>query len=91
MRDLSVQASNGGANDDRRQGRRAARRSTQLNAELDRIGETTAFGKSKLLDGSFGTTEHSGAARRSATDRHRRHRGRAARARPTLTASWSST
>jgi flagellin len=26
----------------------------QLNAELDRIGETTAFGKSKLLDGSFG-------------------------------------
>src|SRR6201986_4819877 len=29
---------------------------TKVNAELDRIGNTTAFGKSKLLDGSFGTT-----------------------------------
>jgi flagellin len=53
MRDLSVQAANGGATD---QTAKDAAQSeiTQLNSELTRIGSTTAFGKSKLLDGSFG-------------------------------------
>jgi flagellin len=52
MRDLSVQAANTGGNDQK------ARQATQLefdelNAELDRIGETTSFGTSKLLNGDF--------------------------------------
>jgi flagellin len=55
MRDLAVQASNSGATDSDAAGA-ANKEMTQLNAELDRIGSTTAFGKSKLLDGSFGTT-----------------------------------
>ena len=55
MRDLSVQASNAGANDDDAKAA-AGKEMDQLNAELDRIGSTTAFGKSKLLDGSFGKT-----------------------------------
>jgi flagellin len=55
MRDLAVQASNAGANDDDAKAA-AGKEMDQLNAELDRIGSTTAFGKSKLLDGSFGTT-----------------------------------
>src|SRR4051812_17563094 len=55
MRDLAVQASNGGANDDDAKAA-SAKEMGQLNAELDRIGSTTAFGKSKLLDGSFGVT-----------------------------------
>ncbi|MFC7528105.1 flagellin [Actinoplanes sp. GCM10030250] len=54
MRDLSVQTSNSGAMDvDAKDA--ANKEMSQLNAELDRIGETTAFGKSKLLDGSFGS------------------------------------
>jgi flagellin len=55
MRDLSVQAANGGANDSDAQAA-SSKEMGQLNAELDRIGSTTAFGKSKLLDGSFGST-----------------------------------
>jgi flagellin len=55
MRDLAVQASNSGATDSDASAA-ANKEMTQLNAELDRIGNTTAFGKSKLLDGSFGTT-----------------------------------
>jgi flagellin len=55
MRDLSVQASNSGATDSDAAGA-ANKEMTQLNAELDRIGSTASFGKSKLLDGSFGTT-----------------------------------
>jgi len=55
MRDLAVQASNSGATDSDAAAA-ANKEMTQLNAELDRIGSTTAFGKSKLLDGSFGTT-----------------------------------
>src|SRR5262245_15057233 len=55
MRDLSVQAANGGANDADAQAA-SNKEMEQLNAELDRIGSTTAFGKSKLLDGSFGQT-----------------------------------
>jgi flagellin len=56
MRDLSVQAANGGANDSDAQAA-SSKEMGQLNAELDRIGSTTAFGKSKLLDGSFGSTK----------------------------------
>jgi flagellin len=55
MRDLSVQAANGGANDSDAQAA-SGKEMGQLNAELDRIGSTTAFGKSKLLDGTFGST-----------------------------------
>jgi flagellin len=55
MRDLAVQASNSGATDSDAAGA-ANKEMTQLNAELDRIGNTASFGKSKLLDGSFGST-----------------------------------
>jgi len=56
MRDLSVQAANGGSND--QEAKNAAQKEFgQLNLELDRIGKTTSFGKSKLLDGSFGQAE----------------------------------
>jgi flagellin len=53
MRDLSVQAANGGSNDAEAKGA-AQKEFSQLNEELDRISNTTSFGKSKLLDGSFG-------------------------------------
>jgi flagellin len=53
MRDLSVQAANGGSNDSEAKGA-AQKEFGQLNEELDRISSTTSFGKSKLLDGSFG-------------------------------------
>src|SRR4051812_16836259 len=60
MRDLAVQASNGGSMD--QVAKDAAQKEiSQLNTELDRIGTDTAFGKSKLLDGSFGTTNTGGA------------------------------
>ena len=53
MRDLGVQASNSGSQDVA--AREAAQTElTNLNSELDRIGKTTSFGASKLLDGSFG-------------------------------------
>jgi len=55
MRDLAVQASNEGSNDT--EAKAAAQKEFgQLNSELDRIGKNTSFGKSKLLDGSFGGT-----------------------------------
>ncbi len=51
MRDLSVQASSTGSQDT--DARTAAQTEfTQLNAELDRIASTTAFGGQKLLDGA---------------------------------------
>ncbi|MGA5303498.1 flagellin [Nucisporomicrobium flavum] len=53
MRDLSVQAANGGSQDPSAKAA-AQKEFGQLNKELDRIGSTTSFGKSKLLDGSFG-------------------------------------
>ncbi|MFF5079558.1 flagellin [Actinoplanes sp. NPDC000266] len=56
MRDLSVQTANSGATDSEA-AKASNKEMQQLNAELDRIGETTAFGKSKLLGGAFGTTE----------------------------------
>ncbi|MEU4423707.1 flagellin [Actinoplanes sp. NPDC024001] len=56
MRDLSVQTSNSGAMDaDAKDA--ANKEMKQLNAELDRIGSTTSFGKAKLLDGTFGATK----------------------------------
>ena len=56
MRDLSVQAANGGSSDTA--ARDAAQKEfVQLNGELDRIGTNTSFGKSKLLDGSFGQSQ----------------------------------
>lgn len=59
MRDLSVQTANGGATD--APAKKAAQTEiTQLNAELSRIGNTTAFGKSKLLDGTFGNSQTGG-------------------------------
>jgi flagellin len=55
MRDLAVQASNAGSSDP--EAKAAAQKEFgQLNSELDRIGANTSFGKSKLLDGSFGGT-----------------------------------
>jgi flagellin len=60
MRDLSVQASNGGSNDPDAKGA-AQKEFGQLNEELDRIGKTTSFGKSKLLDGTFGSVKTGGA------------------------------
>jgi flagellin len=53
MRDLAVQASNAGSQDTT--ARTAAQTEfDQLKAEVDRIGTTTSFGNTKLLDGSFG-------------------------------------
>jgi flagellin len=67
MRDLSVQAANGGATD--QNAKKAAQAEvTQLNAELTRIGSTTAFGKSKLLDGSFGNVQTGGSSAAPITD-----------------------
>jgi len=56
MRDLSVQAANAGATDTAAAGA-ANKEMSQLNAELDRIGSSTAFGKQNLLDGTFGATK----------------------------------
>ncbi|MBM2617390.1 flagellin [Actinoplanes sp. LDG1-06] len=55
MRDLSVQAANSGATDSSAADA-ANKEMGQLNAELDRIGKSTAFGKQNLLDGTFGNT-----------------------------------
>src|SRR3546814_3127476 len=53
MRDLAVQASNTGSQDTT--AREAAQKDvSQLTLELDRIGDTTRFGNTKLLDGNFG-------------------------------------
>jgi flagellin len=66
MRDLSVQSANGGSQD--ASAKDAAQKEfDQLNAELNRIGTTTSFGKSKLLDGSFGRAQVSSTAQASAT------------------------
>jgi flagellin len=52
MRDLAVQASNTGSQDANAQAA-AQTELTQLNSELDRISNNTAFGGKKLLDGSY--------------------------------------
>jgi flagellin len=60
MRDLSVQASNGGSQDTSAQAA-ANTEFQQLNKELDRIANTTAFGATKLLSGSYSGTFQVGA------------------------------
>ncbi|MEV1288098.1 flagellin [Micromonospora sp. NPDC049679] len=58
MRDLGVQANNTGSQNT--EARTAAQTEfNQLSSELDRIGSTTSFGKSKLLDGTYGNTSAS--------------------------------
>ncbi|BEL11179.1 flagellin [Actinoplanes sichuanensis] len=52
MRDLSVQANNASLDDSAKKAANAE--FSQLASEIDRVSETTSFGKSKLLDGSFG-------------------------------------
>ncbi|MBU2969700.1 flagellin [Pseudoalteromonas sp. C2R02] len=53
MRDLALQSANGTySNSDRAAIQEEV---SQLQAELDRISETTSFGDRKLLDGSFGS------------------------------------
>lgn len=60
MRDLSVQAANGGSQDAKAQAA-AQTEFTQLQGELDRIAKTTSFGGQKLLDvGVSGSTGYSG-------------------------------
>jgi flagellin len=55
MNDLAVQASNTGSQDTT--ARQAAQTEiTQLNADLNNIGNTTQYGNSNLLDGSFGNS-----------------------------------
>jgi flagellin len=60
MRDLAVQASNGGSQDTAAQ-TAADTEFGQLNDELDRIAKTTSFGTQKLLDGTFAGTFQVGA------------------------------
>jgi flagellin len=60
MRDLSVQAANGGSQDTSAQAA-ANTEFQQLNKELDRIANTTAFGATKLLSGSYSGTFQVGA------------------------------
>jgi flagellin len=67
MRDLAVQASNGGSMDPDALDA-AQKEFDQLNKELTRISDTTSFGKSKLLDGSFGNTNKVAATATPVTD-----------------------
>ncbi|GAB2610943.1 flagellin [Paractinoplanes abujensis] len=66
MRDLSVQAANSGATDSSA-AEAANKEMGQLNAELDRIGKSTAFGKQSLLDGTFGSTKQAAGTQMAAT------------------------
>ncbi len=60
MRDLAVQAANGGSQDAKAQAA-AQTEFSQLQGELDRIAKTTSFGGQKLLDvGVSGSTGYSG-------------------------------
>jgi flagellin len=59
MRDLAVQASNGGSQDSNAQAA-ADTEFQQLNKELDRIAQTTKFGTQNLLDIGVGTTPSTG-------------------------------
>lgn len=60
MRDLAVQASNGGSQDATAQGA-ANTEFAQLQSELDRISTTTKFGSQNLLDGTYNGTFQVGA------------------------------
>jgi flagellin len=55
MRELAVQASNGGSQDAKAQ-TAADTEFKQLQDELDRIANTTAFGNTKLLSGTYNAT-----------------------------------
>ncbi|WP_084009145.1 flagellin N-terminal helical domain-containing protein, partial [Planomonospora sphaerica] len=55
MRDLAVQAANGGSQDAKAQ-EAANKEFTDLKTELDRISDTTSFGTQKLLDGTYNGT-----------------------------------
>jgi flagellin len=55
MRDLAVQSSNASLDDDAKNA--AQMEFDQLGAEINRVADTTAFGKSKLLNGGFGATQ----------------------------------
>jgi flagellin len=59
MRDLAMHAGNGATDEDARAADLAEY--TELAAEIDRIAETTKFGATNLLDGSFTTTFNIGA------------------------------
>ncbi|GIE27929.1 flagellin [Actinoplanes italicus] len=52
MRDLAVQSNNASLDESAKKAANAE--FSQLASEIDRVSETTSFGKSKLLDGSFG-------------------------------------
>lgn len=67
MRDLAVQAANGGSQDSNAQAA-ADTEFSQLKDELGRIANTTAFGGQKLLDGNYGGTFQVG-ANNTAADR----------------------
>src|SRR5690242_20748120 len=89
MRDLAVQASNSGATD-ADAAAAANKEMSQLNAELDRIGSTTAFGKQKLLDGTFGSTVKTASTAIAATDANASPPNSVATLPATVTgASWS--
>jgi flagellin len=61
MRDLAVQAANGGSQDTKAQAA-AQTEFSQLQGELDRIAKSTSFGGQKLLDvGIAGSTGYTGA------------------------------
>ena len=64
MRDLAVQASNGGSQDADAQAA-ANTEFGQMQTELDRIANTTSFGGQKLLDGSYNGTFQVGASNTS--------------------------
>ncbi|BAL92839.1 putative flagellin domain protein [Actinoplanes missouriensis 431] len=55
MRDLAVQANNASLDAEAKNAAQAE--FSQLRSEIDRVSDTTSFGKSKLLDGSFGNTQ----------------------------------
>jgi flagellin len=54
MRDLSIQSANGSNSSSQRNALQAE--VTQIQAEVNRIADTTAFGGRNLLDGSFGSS-----------------------------------
>jgi flagellin len=56
MRDLAVQAANGGSQDTDAQ-KAADTEFQQLTKEIDRIAQSTKFGSQKLLDGSYNATK----------------------------------
>jgi flagellin len=65
MRDLSVQAANTGSQDTNA---RAAAQTEfdQLKTEIDRVGNTTKFGSTRLLDGSLGASATSNSVQTAA-------------------------